>query len=497
MTAAGVGPVLVGVDIGTSAAKAVAVTLDGTVVATARRTHAVTRPAQGHVEHDAEEAWWGGLVWLVREIVGQLGGPERVAGLGVTTCGPCLVPVGDGGRPLRPAILYGVDTRGVALIPRLAGSGSGGTATGLPLTSQSIGPKIAWVREHEPEVAARTARWHTATSFLVERLTGSGAIDRHQAAYFGPYVTADGSGWDEHAPDGPLVTRALPPIRWPATVAGGLTPSAADATGLAGDVPVIVGTSDGPTATLGVGATRPGTVAVSHGTTTTVSTLGRRPSASATGLWATDGLDPDRPFAGGATSATGSLLDWITGLAGDHRAAAASVPLGAGGLAFVPTLDGERTPVDDPRARGTIAGITLAHGPADLVRAAYEGIAIAVLDLIDALEAAGIPAERLRVTGGLSGDPLLARVVADVTGLPQDVAPAHAGPALGVARLAGEVVGIVDPAADWFRPDRVVEPDPGLRDPAAELVARHRRLSAAVRPISHALAELAVTDPRR
>lgn len=499
-------PVVLGIDIGTSRSKGVACLPDGTVVAQATRAHDVLRPAPGWVEHDAEAVWWGDTVALSRELVDAVGDPGRVRAVAVTTCGPCLVPVDGDGRPLRPGILYGVDTRAADEIERLEqriGAASIRRRTGMPLTSQSIGPKLAWVARHEPEVARRTVAWHTATSFIVERLTGIAAIDHHQASYFGPFVDARRRAWDlRHADDAglPGLAATLPDLRWPRDVAGGVTAAAAASTGVPAGVPVLVGTSDGPMEALALGATEPGIVAITHGSTTTLTALVAAPGR-APGLWLTDGLGPDRPCIGAGLTTTGALLRWAGGILAPgldpadanrllEREAAAS-PAGANGVLVLPSFAGETARGRDPSARGVIAGLTLAHGRGDLSRAILEGIAFGVRGLLEAYAAAGVPVDTLRAAGGGTANALALQLVSDVTGRSQDVTATPAGAALGAARLAAEAIGLAAADVDWFAADRRIAPDRAATAVYDERYAAFRRLARATQPTGRALAKAA------
>lgn len=185
--------VVIEIDIGTTNSKALATRPDGTVIAEARLAHEVATPQTGWFEHDAEAAWWGDTVTLCRRLLAELGAGITVEAVAVTTCGPCLVPVDGAGRPLRPGILYGVDTRAtdeIAALDRMIDAGIT-TMSQTRLTSQHVGPKLAWVAAHEPDVAAHTVTWHTATSFIVARLTGKARIDHHQASFFAPFIDPD------------------------------------------------------------------------------------------------------------------------------------------------------------------------------------------------------------------------------------------------------------------------------------------------------------------
>ncbi len=311
---------VIGIDIGTTNSKGVACRGDGTVVAEASVGHTVERPAPDRAEHDAEGVWWGDTVTVARALMAMLGPTAPIRALAVTTCGPCLVPVDDAGQPLRAGILYGVDTRAtedIAVLEAAIGRPAIRAHGGMDLSSQSVGPKVAWLARHEPGVVARTATWHTATSFIVARLTGAAAIDHHQASYFGPVIDARARAWDlgplrAHAPAmAEAFDGRLPPLRWPGAVAGAVTDKAAAATGLPAGTPVLVGTSDGPTEALGLGATRPGIVALTLGSTTTLTTFGDLAATGADGLWRSEGWSPtERCLGAGCRRAGRCWIGW-------------------------------------------------------------------------------------------------------------------------------------------------------------------------------------------
>ena len=501
--------VLIGIDIGTYASKGVACSPDGRVLAVSTLAHGISTPAAGHVEQDADGVWWHDLVGLCRQLVEALGSAADVVAVSVTTCGPCLVPVDAAGRPLRPGILYGVDVRAtdqIAAMERRVGRRAIRALGRTELTSQSVGPKIAWLAAHEPAVYAQTARFHTATSYLVYRLTGVDVIDRHQACYFTPFYSASRGDWDVRHEDGLDLARRLPPIRWTTDVAGTITVEAAALTGLTFGTPVLVGTSDGPTEAASVGALRPGISALTYGSTTAVTTFADLPR-SPRGLWESEGIFPGRRSVGGGLSTSGAITSWLRRelarelpqgtsdeIAEAHsalnREAAASVA-GAHGLLFLPYLVGERTPFADPLARGTLVGLTLSHTRGDISRAILEGVAFAVRQLFEALAAEGVDVDRVRVAGGGTRNRLAMQIVSDVTGITQEVPAVTIGAAYGAAYLAARAAGLVDEGEQpdgWVRiTDRIV-PDPAAVDAYDPLYALFRRLYRATASINHQLA---------
>ena len=179
---------LLGVDIGTASTKGVLTTPDGTIVAEHEIPHELLVPRPGWAEHDAERAWWGDFVSVCRALLVD-GCGDSVTAVGVSGIGPCFCPADEAGRALRPAILYGVDTRATAEIEELDGLLGRSDIlqrTGSGLTSQAVGPKLLWFRRNEPDLFARTRYLLPASSFLLLRLTGEYVVDRHTASGFNP-----------------------------------------------------------------------------------------------------------------------------------------------------------------------------------------------------------------------------------------------------------------------------------------------------------------------
>ena len=243
-----------GIDIGTFESKGALVDEGGAILATARRPHRMQVPRPGWAEHDAEADWWGDLVAICRELLAQEPAGS-VRALACSAIGPCMLPVDEAGTPLTNAVLYGVDGRATTEVEELTatiGVERLLARTGNALTSQSVGPKILWLRRNRPEVWARTARLHTSTSFLVERLTGESVIDHYSAAGFGPLYDVERREWSAELAD-ILPLRMLPRLGWSAEIAGRISERAAAATGLPAGTPVAFGTIDAAAEALSVG----------------------------------------------------------------------------------------------------------------------------------------------------------------------------------------------------------------------------------------------------
>jgi xylulokinase len=491
--------VMLGVDIGTASSKGVLVRTDGTLLAQAVRPHEVSTPKPGWVEHDATSVWWADFRALVTELLADC--PERPAAVGVSGIGPCLLPVDAEGRPVRPAILYGVDTRAGAQIERQRaefGDEQVRERCGSPLTTQAIGPKLAWLKENEPNAYARTRRWFMAGSYLVHLLTGRYVLDHHSAGQCVPLYDSREHRWIESWCERIAPGLDWPELVWPADVVGQVSEWAAIETGLPMGVPVIAGTIDAWSESVSVGAVRPGDLMLMYGTTMfLIDVVGRR--ASWPTLWGTVGAFPGTYTLAGGMATSGAITAWLRELTGaDYPVLvreAARAGLGADGLLMLPYFAGERTPLFDPDARGVLVGLTMRHGRGHLYRAALEATAFGVRHNLDAMAAAGGEPRRLVAVGGGTAGELWPRIVSDVTRRSQQVPRHTIGAAYGDAFLAALGTGAAELAdiGEWNPVTTSVEPDSRRADAYERLYQLYLDLYPATRSAAHALAHW--TDP--
>ncbi len=477
-----------GVDIGTFESKGVLTDADGTILAQATRPHRMIVPRPGWAEHRAEEDWWGDFVQITRSLIETSGiDPASIRAVATSAIGPCMLPLDAAGKPLTNGVLYGVDTRAQDQIDQLNAAIGPETILsrcGNALTSQSVGPKILWLRQTHPEIWERTAKIHTSTSFLTFRLTGEHVIDHYTAANFSPLYDFDRLDWcfdlaEICPPD------RLPRLMWSTEIAGHVTPEAAAETGLAPGTPVTCGTIDAGAEAVSVGTKAVGDMMLMYGSTIFIIELTDRRLTDPR-LWHAPWLFPGQ-FAGMAGLATsGTLTHWLRDtFARDLPAETAFTtltseamdsPRGAKGLICLPYFSGERTPIHDPMAKGTFFGLNLTHTRGDLYRAALEGIAAATRHITDTYAEAGAPPTRvLAVGGGTKNAPWL-QATSDLTGLDQQICRVTTGASFGDAFLAALATGAVTPSDidRWNPVDRTIQAEP---DPAyARMYPLFRRL---------------------
>lgn len=502
---------LLGIDVGTASSKAVLTDLDGAVVKQRSVAHGMSVPRPGWAEQDADAVWWHDVRALCHALLdGSPYSGADVAGVAVSAIGPCLVPLDASDTPLRPGILYGVDTRAstqIAALEAEIGADALFAFARSALTSQAVGPKIRWLRETEPRVWERTRRLTTASSYLVAKLTGEHVIDRHTASHYAPLIDMDRLEWSDRYADhvGPI--ELLPRLAWSDDLAGTVTRAAEQATGIRVGTPVAVGTVDAVAEALSVGVREPGDLMVMYGSTTffvlMVEALipDRR-------TWATAG-----PFAGtwalaAGMGTTGSLTAWLRELTAPGVpvadafealfAGAERIAPGADGLLMLPYFSGERTPLNDPDARGVVVGLSLAHGRDHLFRAALEGIAYGIRHNLETFDAIGAPVRRIvAVGGGARG--VGARIVSDVTQRHQQRARVGVGAAYGDAFLAGLAAGLLQRAdlERWVAYEPDLEPDPAMALGYDERYPDFLELYRATRPVVHRLARRSTPERNR
>lgn len=486
---------LLGIDIGTSSSKGVLTDPAGRVVARAERPHGLSLPRPGWAEHDAEAVWWSDFVAIARELVAAALGP--VAAVAVSGIGPCLLPVDEVDRPLRPAILYGIDTRAAAEIAELTGRYGAERILergGSPLTSQAVGPKLLWLRRHEPLIWARTRRFFMASSFIVRRLTGEYVLDHHSASQCDPLYAIEEERWaaDWAAEIAPGLE--LPRLCWPAEVAGRVSAPGAAATGIPAGTPVAAGTIDAWSEAASAGVRAPGDTMLMYGTTMFIveAVAALRPQPA---MWGTAGIFPGSRTLAAGMATSGALTGWFRSIAGEPPyetllAEAERVPAGAGGLVVLPYFAGERTPLFDPQARGLVLGLTLSHGRGHLYRALLEATAFGVRHILETMAGGGAAPSRLIAVGGGTRGGLWTRIVSDVTGRPQELPRETIGASHGDALLAAIAAGLASPETPWNEREAIVSPDPALAGRYDALYDIYRSLYPATRDQAHALARL-------
>jgi xylulokinase len=473
----------VGIDVGTSGLKGVAVTASGDVVAEAEVAYPLATPRPGWAEQDPQD-WWEATRSVLARLSADAGPP---VGIGLSGQMHGLVALDRRGEILRPAILWNDGRTGVECeeIERRIGRERLIELTGNRALPGFTAPKLLWLRRHEPDVYGRIARIALPKDYVRLRLCAEHVTD-----------VADASGtllldvaarrWSEEMLDALEIDPAcLPAVLESPAVSGH------DRDG----VPVAAGAGDQAAAAVGVGVTRPGTVSVSLGTSGVVFAALDRFRAEPEGrVHAFCHAAPGTWHAMGVMLSAAGALRWLRdtiapGVEFDRLVAEAEPwPPGAEGLLFLPYLAGERTPHPDPDARGAFVGLGLRHDRGALVRAVLEGVAFGLRECLDLVRELGASPDYARVSGGGARSDLWLQIVASALELPVERLAVDEGAAFGAALLGGVAAGVwpdVDTAvAATVRPRARIEPVAEWVEVYRERSQAYRALYPALRPLS-------------
>lgn len=484
-----------GVDIGTGSSKAVVVDETGSILTSATRPHRTSSPRPGWFEHDAETVWWDDFRALLAELLPGVRA-DGIHAVCVSGIGPVVLLADADGRPVRSAILYGIDTRAQQEINELTatfGTDALLERCGNLLTSQAVAPKLAWVARHEPDVWQLARRWYSASGYVVGRLTGEYVVDHYTASTSDPLYDLRKLDWWPHAWDVVAPTIDRPGLAWPGEVVGSVLPGMADATGLSAGTPVVAGTVDAMAESYSIGCRHTGDTMVMYGSTLFLIETVASP-ATHRGLWSATGRTGETFSVAAGMAASGLVATWFADLVGQDVGAlveeAAAVAPGSDGLVLLPYFAGERTPLFDPEARGCWLGLTLGHGRAHLFRSSLEGVAYGVRHNIEAMIEAGATPRRLVAVGGGTRGSLWTQIVSDVTNLPQDLPSLTIGASYGDARMAADASGV--DTSRWNPVAERVEPHGENRQDYTELYGVYRRIYGAVHDDMHLLAKRSI-----
>ena len=456
---------LVGLDVGTTGVKAIAISPDGRVLASASESYPLSTPRPGWAEQDPDDWWRAAQACLERLPDGPIGLSGQMHG---------LVVLDAEDRVLRPAILWN-DQRTAAECAEIearVGLERLIELTGNRALTGFTAPKLLWLRRHEPDTYARIRHVLLPKDYVRLRLTGEHAVDAADASGTLLFDVA-GRRWSQEVCDALEV-----PIAW--------LPTAHESTEIAG-------AGDQAAAALGVGIASPGPVSVVLGTSGVVFAV--LPSYAADPRARVQVFCHAVP---GTWHAMGVMLSAAGSLAWLRRAVGADYGVldeeasrwapGTEGLLFAPYLAGERTPHADPDARGAFTGLSLRHDRGSLARATLEGVAYGLRDSLELLLELGVRPEVGRASGGGAASDLWLRIVASVLGLPLERTESEEGSAFGAALLAGVRAGVFRDAADAVaRCVRVrdrIEPDPDWSAAYERGYERYRLLYPALGPLA-------------
>jgi xylulokinase len=471
---------LVGLDVGTTGVKALAVSPEGEVLARVEEAYPLSTPHPGWAEQDPED-WW-------RAAESALAGlaVADIAAIGLTGQMHGLVVLDEHERVLRPAILWN-DQRTAAEcaeIEERLGLRRLVELTGNRALPGFTAPKLLWLRRHEPEVYEQITHVLLPKDYVRMRMTGEPAIDATDASGTLLFDVAR-RRWSDEV----LAALEIPPD-WLPTVLE--SPAVAGRT--SEGVPVAAGAGDQAAGALGVGVDRPGPLSVVLGTSGVVFAALPAFAANPEGrVHSFCHAVPNSWHAMGVMLAAAGSLRWLRDAVAPGEpfepltAEAEHWPPGAEGLLFLPYLAGERTPHADPNARAAFVGLSLRHDRGALVRAVLEGVAFGLRDSLELLRELGVEPQVGRASGGGARSELWLRIVASVLGVPLERTAVEEGAAYGAALLGGVAAGVFgdvhEAVAACVRVRDRIEPEPAWGDAYARAYQRFRALYPAIRSL--------------
>ena len=501
---------LLGLDVGTSSSKAIVLSQDGRELARGRVEYPLSYLGGGRVELDPAVVW-AAVTTLIRQVTAQAGASGgAVRAISLSVSGDEAVPVAADGRHLRPCIMA-MDNRTASLAEqfgRKVGRQRLYDITGLPAHAMHPLIRLMWIREHEPEVFAATAKM-LCWSELITSLLGAAPVSDHSVASRTMAFDVVRQEWSAEILAAAGVDQALMPGLAPSgTVIGEVPARIAGRLGVAAGAQVVAGGFDQPMAALGSGVLDPGEAGVGTGTWEALVAVTGAPVLTSRMLEAGYPFGcyvlPGRFFCLASNAGGGSLLRWFKDNFGadDVRRARrsksdpfdvilADLPDEPTGMIALPHFQGSYSPWMDPGATGAILGLSLATTRGEFVKAILEGTAFELRANIERIEAAGIAIGSLRATGGGARSPQWLQLKADITGKPISTVSVDEAGCFAAACLAGVGAGLFasadEPVRAWVRPVRTFDPDPARQAAYDSIFADYLGLVRAVAPLSHAI----------
>lgn len=490
---------LMGIDIGTTATKVILIDLDGHVVASAEEPSTLLSQHAGWAEEDANE-WWQNVCRGVPQCIQSAGiSASQVEAVGVSGMVPTIVLLDQNGRVLRNSIQQN-DARAIQEIEYLRSRTDSADIlrrTGSAITQQTIGTKILWLRRHEPQVLDGATHLMGSYEFIAHRLTGVFYIERNWALESG-YFDLYKEDWDNEILALSTIDRSLlAGVRWPSEVIGHVTQQAAALTGLREGTPVVAGSADHIASSFSSGLRNQGDLLVKLGGAGDIM-ISMDKILVDERLFLDYHDIPGKYIASGCMASSGSLIKWFRdqfapgASYAELDAAADSLPAGSQGLVLLPYFLGEKTPIQDPQARGTLVGLTLAHTAAHVYRAVLEGISYGFYHHLQVLAEHGMTPTYARCANGGARSLLWKQITSDVLGIRLEQVADHPGSSLGAAFCAGMGVGAFtrwDEIERYIRIATITQPDPANHAQYQKMFVLYREIYEALKDKFPRLAE--------
>jgi gluconokinase len=456
---------VIGLDVGTSGARAVLFRTDGTPIASIQHDYPLETPHPGWAEQDPNRIW-AAVVRALTEATSHLPVGDRIAGIGLSTIFHSLVVADADGKPLTPSIIW-ADTRSRHQIEELRqeiDANDWYQRTGCPLHPMYLAGKIRWLKAERPDLFERAGTFGCIKDEIIARLTGRRVVDQSCASASGLFNLRE-ARWDPDIIAAVGIRQdQLPEIVEPTSIVGGIRPDVARQVGLLPGTPVIAGAGDGVLSSLGSGAVSPGQMTVMIGTSGAARLVAERPVLDPRGRTWCYYLAQGRWVAGGAVNNGGLAVRWVREnlLPGPPApvdefdfetlvANAQQASTGSGGLIFLPFIAGERSPFWNASARGVLFGLATHMNSSHVARSILEGVCFRMRSIVDALDEVAGPTREIRASGGFARSPFWVQMLVDVLGRPLTIPNAPQASSYGAAGLAMIGLGMLKTLDDVAR----------------------------------------------
>ena len=495
---------LLGCDIGTYSSKGVLVTTDGRVVFQSSIPHDVSIPKPGWMEHDPDGVWLHDFLYITKDLLTKSGiDPKEILSVGISSIGTATTLLGEDLKPLRPSILYGVDTRASEEVEEIKRD------LGTFVSNQNIPPKLRWVQKNEPEVWAKTKHIFSGHHYVIMKLTGEITQNLLDTMGYYPLYDNNNDDWSSEYFDYFHIDPAILPRRvWTTDIAGRITKEGAALSGLAEGTPVIGGCNDSSAESVSVGVTDPGDMMQMYGSSNIFYMIFDGPF-NGKHIHSARLMYPDQYGTAGGLGTVGSLTTWFRDQlgfqemeaqkAGGENAFSALAKLslqstvGSNGLVALPYFSGERNPIFDGYARGMFFGLNLRHTRADMYRALLESVGYGIRhNMEDFWNDNQYPKHIVAIGGGVFNLPWM-QMVCDICNFSQEIPEVKVGACYGDAFLAAKGIGLYSSGSDvkkWVKIEKVLTPNPEAHEKYTELYQIYRELYPVNKDLMHRISAI-------
>ena len=492
---------LVGIDIGTYSSKGVIVTTDGVVVEKSSIPHKVSIPKPGWMEHDADDVWMHDFLFVLKDLLSKTGiDPKEILSLGVSSIASATLLLDQDKNPVRPSILYGVDTRTTGEVEEIKRD------LGIFITNQNIPPKLRWVQKNEPDVWKKTRYIMSGHHYIIMRLTGEINQNINDMGNYFPLFDDEKLTWNpEHFNYFNVTEDMLPTPVWSHEIVGRIDKQGAQLTGLLEGTPIVAGANDSAVEAISGGVVLPGDMMQMYGSSNIFFLITDGPF-NGKNLFSRRSMTKDLYGLGGGLATVGSLTTWFRNELGAPETEAeknggenafgalakltAQSKLGANGLIMLPYFSGERNPIFDGNACGMFFGLNLTHTRADMYRAMLESVGFGIRHCMEDFWAEGLPIKHIYAVGGGVYNLPWMQIVSDICNFTQEIPVEKVGSAYGDAYLAAMGIGLFDKIADikqWVKIETVVKPNLEAHEKYEEYYQIYRSLYPVNKELMHQL----------